>query len=156
MQFTFKPMTEEDAHQIASWHYPAPYDFYDWVQDPEDLAELLDPQSWQAPNYAVFNEINELVGFFSFRQDAQDDERVEIGLGLRPDVTGKGLGFAFLTAGLLFGHEQFPVGKWSLRVATFNQRAISVYERAGFLPLTKFLHHTNGGEYEFLRMIRPA
>ena len=156
MQFTFKPMTETDAHQIATWHYPAPYDFYDWDQDPEDLAELLDPQSWQAPNYAVFNEVNELVGFFSFRHDAQDDQRVEIGLGLRPDVTGKGLGFAFLTAGLTFGQEYFPAGKWSLSVVTFNQRAIRVYERAGFLPLTTFLHHTNGGEYEFLHMVRPT
>jgi ribosomal-protein-alanine N-acetyltransferase len=156
VQFTFKPMTEEDAHQIAGWHYLTPYDFYDLDQDPEDLAELLDPQSWQAPKYTVFNEGNELVGFFSFRQDAQDDQMVEIGLGLRPDLTGKGFGFAFLTAGLTFGQEQFPAGKWSLRVATFNQRAIRVYERAGFIPLTTFLHHTNGGEYEFLRMIRPT
>ncbi len=47
MTFTFKKMKQEDAHQIASWHYAAPYDFYDWDRDPEDLAELLDPQSWQ-------------------------------------------------------------------------------------------------------------
>src|SRR5690242_16032389 len=149
-------MTEEDAYQIASWHYPAPYVFYDWDQNPEDLAELLGPQSWQTPNYAVLNEVNELIGFFSFRPDPQDEQRVVIGLGLRPDVTGKGVGFAFLMAGLIFGQEQCPEGKCSLRVATFNQRAIRVYERAGFLPLSPFLHHTNSGEYEFLRMIRPA
>lgn len=64
-------MTEEDAYQIASWHYPAPYNFYDMDQDPEDLAEWLDPQSWHEPNYAVFNEENDLVGFFSFRPDEQ-------------------------------------------------------------------------------------
>ncbi len=47
MKFTFNEMKLEDAHQIASWHYEAPYDFYNWDQDPEDLAELLNPQSWQ-------------------------------------------------------------------------------------------------------------
>ena len=55
MQFTLKKMQHADAHQIASWHYPAPYDFYDADQDQEDVAELLDPQSWQESYYSVFN-----------------------------------------------------------------------------------------------------
>ncbi len=156
VQFSFKPMREEQARQIAAWHYPAPYNFYDLDEDPEDLAEWLDPQSWREPHYAVFDAENNLVGFFSFRQDAQDEQMVEIGLGLRPDLTGKGLGFALLTAGLSFGQAQFPAGKWRLRVATFNQRAIRVYERAGFLPLTTFPQRTNGAVYEFLRMVRTT
>jgi [ribosomal protein S18]-alanine N-acetyltransferase len=153
MQFIFQPRVQEDAHQIATWHYPAPYDFYDLDQDPEDLAEFLDPRTWQEPNYSVFNEVGELVGFFNFRPDGQT---VEIGLGLRPDLTGKGLGRAFITAGLAFGHEHFPIGIWSLSVATFNTRAIRLYEHAGFTPLDTFLQRTNGGEYEFLRMVRPV
>ncbi|HXX77756.1 MAG TPA: hypothetical protein VEI53_04645 [Ktedonobacteraceae bacterium] len=47
MKFIFNKMKQQDAHQIATWHYDKPYDFYDWDQDPEDLAELLNPQSWQ-------------------------------------------------------------------------------------------------------------
>jgi [ribosomal protein S18]-alanine N-acetyltransferase len=104
VKFTFKKRTEEDAHHIASWHYPPPYDFYDMDQDPEDLAELLDPQNWQELYYSVFNEEHELVGFFVFKPDGQT---VEVGLGLRPDMTGKGLGRAFITAGLTFGREHF-------------------------------------------------
>ncbi len=50
MKFAFKKRTEEDAHHIASWHYPPPYDFYDMDQDPEDLAALLDPQTWLPQN----------------------------------------------------------------------------------------------------------
>jgi RimJ/RimL family protein N-acetyltransferase len=34
------------------------------------------------------------------------------------------------------------------------QRFIRVYERAGFTPLNTFLQRTNGGTYEFLRMVR--
>lgn len=152
MKFIFKKRAEEDAYRIASWHYPPPYDFYDMDQDPEDLAELLDPQNWREPYYSVFNEENELIGFFDFRQDGQT---VEVGLGLRPDMTGKGMGQAFLNAGLAFGQEHFSVGTWSLRVASFNTRAIRLYEHVGFIPLNTFLQHTNGGEYEFLRMVRP-
>lgn len=153
MEFSFKPMAEEDARQIAVWHYAAPYDFYDMEQDPEDLAELLDPQSWQAPNYAVFNKEKELIGFFSFHQA---DQAIEIGLGLRPDLTGKDLGRAFINAGLAFGREHFSVEMWSLSVATFNKRAIRLYEQVGFTALDIFMQRTNGGEYEFLRMIRPV
>ncbi len=79
MKFTLNKMKQEDAHQIASWHYEAPYDFYDSDQDPEDLAELLNPQSWQESYYSVFNEENELVGLFVFKRDSQT---VEVGLGL--------------------------------------------------------------------------
>jgi ribosomal-protein-alanine N-acetyltransferase len=155
MYFTVRQMQQDDAQQIARWHYPAPYEFYDWDQDPEDLAELLDPQSWQESYYAVVNEENELVGFFVFNPDPSD-QTVEIGLGLRPDLTGKGLGQAFVKAGLSFGQGHLPVERWSLNVATFNTRAIRLYEQVGFTSLNTFLHHTNGGEYEFLRMVRPA
>ena len=153
MEFVFKPKTEEDAHQIAAWHYAAPYDFYDMVQDPEDLAEWLDPQNWPESHYVAFNEENELAGFFSFHQAEQT---IEIGLGLRPDLTGKGLGRAFIDAGLAFGRERFSAKTWSLSVATFNRRAIRLYEQVGFTPLNTFMQSTNGGAYEFLRMMRPA
>jgi ribosomal-protein-alanine N-acetyltransferase len=123
VKFTFYKMKLEDAHQIASWHYEAPYDFYDVDRDPEDLAELFNPQSWQESYYSVFNEENELVGLFVLKRESQT---VEVGLGLRPDLTGKGVGRAFLNAGLSFGQEHFPVEVWSLSVATFNTRAIHI------------------------------
>jgi hypothetical protein len=36
-------MSQADAEAIARWQYPAPFSFYDWTSDPDDLAELLDP-----------------------------------------------------------------------------------------------------------------
>ena len=150
MQFHITPIGEEDARLIASWHYEAPYDFYDWDRDPEDLAELLNPHSWQESYYSVHNEQNALIGFFSYPH--VNDGIVEMGLGLCPHLTGKGLGIAFARAGIAFARARFSARQIDLSVATFNRRAIHVYEEAGFVASGTFLHQTNGGEYEFLHM----
>ena len=57
-------------------------------QDPEDLEELLNPQNWQDFYDSVLDEQGTLVGLFSFRNE---EDTVEIGLGLRPDRTARAL-----------------------------------------------------------------
>ncbi len=154
MRFTFRQMNEQDARVIAEWHYEGPYTFYDWDQDADDLAELLNPRSWEGTYYAVFDGQGELAGFFTFMKDG---ETIEIGLGLRPDLTGKGkgVGLEFVEAGLEFAKSKYAVSAFRLRVATFNQRAIRVYEQTGFRPVRVFMQETNGGKYEFLEMVMP-
>ena len=150
--FTFARLSQEEAEAIAEWHYPEPYSFYDWTADADDLRELLDPKLRGDAYWAVKDE-DELVGYFSFKRRRR---AVEIGLGLRPDLTGRGLGADFLAAGLEFARERFSPGRFTLAVATFNERAIKVYERAGFARERVYMHSTNGGEWEFLEMSRPA
>jgi ribosomal-protein-alanine N-acetyltransferase len=153
MQFKLEPMDENHARAIANWHYEGIYAFYDMEQDVKDLAELLTPRNWPDTYYAVVDEHDELVGFFCFEQE---DETVAIGLGLRPDCTGKDLGQAFVEAGLEFAKEKFHPATFCLSVATFNDRAIKVYRRVGFKPDRVFVNETNGGQYEFLQMVKGA
>ena len=152
--FRFRPLTEADAEAIAAWHYPEPYSFYDWTADADDLAELLDPAARGDAYWAVEDATGELVGYFSFKPAG--DARIVIGLGLRPDHTGRGLGAAFLQAGLDHARSRHDPAELSLAVATFNQRAIKVYERAGFTVVRTYMHHTSGGDWEFVEMRRPA
>jgi ribosomal-protein-alanine N-acetyltransferase len=152
--FSLRPMTQADAEAIALWHYAEPYSFYDWAEDPDDLAELLDPAQRGDAYVAVDDAEGVLVGYFSFRQAAR--ETITIGLGLRPDHTGRGLGRAFLAAGLDYARTRFRPAGFALAVATFNRRAITVYERAGFVPGRVYEHATNGGVWEFVEMRRPA
>jgi ribosomal-protein-alanine N-acetyltransferase len=158
--YVFTPMNDEEARAVVSWRYEAPYDFYDMANDPEGLEELLGPPERREGYYAVRSD-GELVGFFSFGPGGQlpsfdypDDGSLDIGLGLRPDLTGKGLGLAFLLAGLEFGRRHFAPADFRLAVATFNERAIRVYERAGFRRVTVFTHHANGADHPFLLMKR--
>jgi [ribosomal protein S18]-alanine N-acetyltransferase len=148
------PLRQEEAEAIAEWRYPEPYSFYDWTADPDDLRELLDPALRGDAYWAVRDEANELVGYFDFKP--KDEQTVEIGLGLRPDLTGRGIGGSFLAAGLEFARTRFAPARFVLSVATFNDRAIKVYERAGFTRERIYMHSTNGAEWEFLEMSRPA
>ncbi|HLL98754.1 MAG TPA: GNAT family protein [Rubrobacteraceae bacterium] len=152
--YVFRPMNDEEAREISGWSYDPPYDFYDATSDPGDLAELLDRKRRQeGAYYAAFDERGALVGFFQFEKKGRI---VEVGLGLRPDLTGRKLGLGFMLAGLEFARRHFSPTGFQLSVATFNERAILVYERAGFRRGEVFMHHTNGGDHPFLLMTREA
>ena len=164
MQFNFSLVNEADVHTIKMWRYEGPYAVYNINNDLDDLAELLDRRS---PYYAVWNEQGELIGFFVFGTSAQvvgagtpglysENNTITVGLGMRPDLTGKGLGLAFINAGLDFARKQFRPDYFRLFVLTFNERAIRVYERAGFQHVRVFVQHNIHGEREFLEMRRDA
>ena len=150
--FHFARLSQEEAEAIAEWRYPEPYSFYDWTADADDLRELLDP-ALRGEAYWAVKDGDELVGYFSLKPKGED---VEIGLGLRPDLTGRGLGAEFLAAGLEFARQRFAPERFTLAVATFNERAIKVYERAGFGRDRVYMHTTAGAEWEFLDMSRTA
>jgi [ribosomal protein S18]-alanine N-acetyltransferase len=75
---------------------------------------------------------------------------------MRPDLTGRGLGEEFVHAGLRFARETYSPPAFRLTVASFNRRAISVYERAGFETVERFGSDTRGAEREWLLMRRWA
>ncbi len=153
MGYRFEQMSDGQAQSVADWHYDPPYDFYDWTADEEDLAELLDPDRRGDRYFAVLDDRNDLAGFFAF---GREGDTVEVGLGLRPDMTGRGLGLPFLLAGLEFARGRYAPARFRLAVAAFNERAIRVYEQAEFRRGESYPHRTNGGVHTFLRMDRPA
>jgi len=147
------PMRQDEAEEISEWRYPAPYDFYDADADHRDLAELLDPMQRGDKYFSARDAAGELIGYFGL---VHSEHVVGIGLGLRPDLTGRGLGQPYLESGLDFARERFGARHFRLSVAVFNERAITVYERAGFVRTRTFDHETNGGVFSFVEMERPA
>jgi ribosomal-protein-alanine N-acetyltransferase len=154
IRFRFRELTQADAEAVAAWCYPGEYSFYDWTADAADLAELLDPTARGDAYAAVDDHEGEVVGYFSYKPT--EPGTIVVGLGLRPDQTGRGLGREFVEAGLEHGRARYAPDEFALAVATFNRRAITVYERAGFAPVRTYMHHTNGADWEFVEMRRPA
>lgn len=163
MHITMGPMTEEAARAVLAWRYEGIYAFYN--ADPHDLHNGLQAML-DGSYYAATDEQGALVGVFCFGAPAQvpgghlyglyADDALDIGLGLRPDVTGRGLGHAFLTAGLDFARQRFAPATFRLSVAAFNQRAIRLYVKAGFQAVATFVSPTRNGEASFLLMTLPA
>jgi ribosomal-protein-alanine N-acetyltransferase len=152
LDFTIRPMTAADARAVAAWRYLGEYAFYDADADPDDLAELLDPAEW-GRRYFAADELSqqELAGFLVVKRTGR---MAEIGLGLRPGLTGRGLGESFVRTCLRFASAALGAQSYTLAVAAFNRRAITVYERAGFQQAERFQHFTNGGLHAFIRMTR--
>jgi [ribosomal protein S18]-alanine N-acetyltransferase len=154
VEFAIRPMTAADAHAVATWRYPDEYSFYDADADPGDLAELLDPAGWEKRYFAA-DELAKrtLAGVLVVKLTGRV---AEIGLGLRPGLTGRGLGESFLRACLHFAAAALGARSCALAVAAFNRRAITVYERAGFREAGRFEHATNGGLHTFIRMTKDS
>lgn len=151
MEYKLEEMTQEQAEDIAfNWHYNGEFSFYDMESDKEDLVEFLDPHQRGNSNFVVMNG-TEVIGFFTFNKVTQNT--IDLGLGMRPDLTGNGNGLGFLIAGLDFAKAKYNPEKIILSVATFNQRAIKVYRKLGFEEVETFIQDTNGRRYEFLKMI---
>ncbi|NMP22938.1 GNAT family N-acetyltransferase [Sulfobacillus harzensis] len=148
--FHWEPMTADDAVAISSWHYPPPYDFYDFDADPDDRAELLDIENWAPNSHWVWKTVvGDRVGFVIFETH---DSEVELGLGLSPGLTGQGLGALFMQEILALTRTLWPRHTPCLFVALFNERARTVYERAGFRAQRVFEQETNGGIFLFVAM----
>lgn len=136
-----EPMLGKHDIEIARWRYEGEYAYYN---APENAALGVDPAAPVPEGWAVTDENGALVGFFYFgvscRVPTQEDYRweegyLDIGLGLRPDLCGKGTGLSFLRFGMDFARAQLGAERFRLCVAQFNVRAARVYERAGFAKI---------------------
>lgn len=141
----FKPIDEANAYRFVNWHYVMPYDVYDMANTPEEaeaaVRYFLDPD---INCYAITDESGELLAFCTFGLDGQvpggdySDDALDIGLGIRPDLTGQGLGSHFVQAVLAFARRTFEPPAFRVTIAGFNQRAQKVWQKAGFRPVEVF------------------
>ena len=147
-------MDQYAAGEVAAWSYPGVYALYDFAADANDLAELLDADSRAGRYFIARLAGHGLVGFVELKPAGEDS--VEIGLGLRPECTGRGFGGAFVTHVCAWTAKRCGVTTIIVRVATFNARAIAVYQRVGFEPAGFESVTTNRTTVRFLTMTMPT
>jgi RimJ/RimL family protein N-acetyltransferase len=140
-------LTEAHAREIGEWRYEFPYEWYDTSADPRRVELFANPVRRDGLR-AVVDDAGELVGFFNF---VRDGDEVRLGLGMRPDLTGRGLAQPFISAGLAYAREEWAPRRFRLWVAWWNERALRAYRRAGFREV-----RTGDGRSRFVEMERPA
>jgi len=159
MKLHIGPLTEEQIRTFMTWEYVQPYDIYNLssAEGEETINFFLDPQNGY---FAIAGEGGELLGFCNFGADAQvpggdyTDDGIDIGMGLRPDLTGKGHGREYAAVVFRFAGEQYPQQKQRVTIAEFNQRAQRLCEQFGFVATARFIKEGNGRP--FIIMVRPA
>ncbi|QPC47822.1 GNAT family N-acetyltransferase [Mangrovibacillus cuniculi] len=142
MNWTVEQMKEDYANEIMQWRYPAPYDFYHLPNTDDVFAALMNDMY-----YVVIDDREEMVGFFCTGNEAQvpsgntvgayAEDCIDIGLGMKPSLTGNGLGKSFF--GFILDQVQMEEMPFRVTVATFNQRAICLYGKFGFVQQHTFL-----------------
>jgi len=156
MLYRYVPMQEEYANEIVTnWHYDGIYSFYDMKADKDDLDIFTDKNNWRNIIFAVLNKKNELIAWSSYYME---DEIVWLALGLKPELTGKGLGEQFVSDCIQFIKSKSHLNRRiiKLEVALFNQRAIKVYKRVGFTESAKITKSTHIGKLDFLQMTKTC
>lgn len=156
---TFRKMDESSSRQIASWQYAPPYDLYNCNSENIEagVQNFLKPEYHY---YSVWNETGELIGFRCFGEDAQvnggdySGAALDMGGGLRPDLTGKGLGADFMNAAFEFACRKFAPQAFRVTVAAFNKRALRVCQKVGYQEIQTFQNRYTGKT--FIVLMRDA
>lgn len=158
--FRFEPMTEVNARAALSWRYSPPYDFYN--HDPAELDSLVF-NSFLNPAYnyySVLGEQDTLIAFRCFGEDAQvpggdySTDALDMGGGLRPDLTGRGLGPQIMRAAMEFAVPLFKPRAFRVTVAEFNLRARLACEKTGYVLAQRFVATDNGIPFVILMRVR--
>ncbi|WP_273327282.1 GNAT family N-acetyltransferase [Vallitalea guaymasensis] len=158
MKYYVYDMNRKYAELISNWTYEQPYNIYSGDGSNEYMDELL-----VGSYYTVLNEKDDIIGFYCFGKAAQvpagneygayeKTNFLDVGLGIRPDLCGKGIGYDFMVKQLEYAQSKLTSENFRLTVADFNKRAIKLYEKLGFVKTMTFKRKGQNGEMEFLIM----
>lgn len=159
MKLNIRKMNFDEANKISKWIYQEPYSVYSNDGSDDCINEFLEGEYFSA-----IDQEDGLLGYYCFGESAQvsagrqfgvydDNSIIDIGLGMRPDLCGRGLGFDFFSYGLEFAMSELNVRCFRLTVADFNKRAIKLYEKIGFKKVNHFKRISEIGEMEFSIMV---
>ncbi len=153
--FKFHLIDRNSVCTILNWRYEPPYDLYNYLEEEVNLQYFLNPQN---NFYKIVDENGELVGYCSFGQDGQVSggdyryEALDIGMGIRPDLTGQGKGIEYASAVLDFAENLLKPKAFRVTSATFNKRALRLWQKLEFEHQQSFERKSDG--MQFIVLVR--
>lgn len=156
MKIKYRPAEKKHARIFVNWQYEPPYDVYNCP--PDEIGDAVRYNIDPANNvYAMFNQKGELIGYCSYGKDAQvpggdySGEALDIGLMIKPELTGQGMGSDFASEVIQNGIDRYAPKKLRVTIAAFNKRAVRVWEKNGFRQAQVFKREGDGMEFIILK-----
>ncbi len=145
-------MNEDIARQIISWVYDDDYAIYN-LPSYEEMKEknygMVNPE--KADSYICYLSNDEVIAYSNIKETK--DKRIFIGIGLKPEYCGKGLGSYFLNDTIDEIKNRYPNFSIYLEVRPWNTRAIKLYKKVGFIITdTVIIKDHLGNDTEFIEM----
>lgn len=151
---TLQPLSAAAAREMADWRYPTPYNVYDITLDADEVeAELSYLTNPDTGYFEIRDSAGQLIGFCCFGDEARvpggdyASPALDIGFGLRPDLTGQGYGGPAFRAVLAFAEQHYGPQRLRATVAEFNQRAQRLCLRNDFVQVAHFYSELNRQHY---------
>ncbi len=122
------PLSPGQAAEIQGWRYPGRYATYD----------VTAPLSADDGYFAVCQG-EELVGYCCYGAEARvpgvaaAEGVLDIGWGMRPELTGQGRGHGFVSAIVAFGRERYRPRRLRVSILRWNARSRAVAAGRGFV-----------------------
>ena len=148
---TFRKMTLEDAFTFRNWgrHDSILFLEYNFLEEREK--DIEDWYRWKTNKafseyYVVLLE-EKIIGYLSLKNISKFLKRGVLGVVLDPSYINRGIGKKILKI-FLDDLKKRGFRKIILFAATYNERAIKVYESLGFKEKNKFLMRFTNGNYD--------
>ena len=157
-KINYLPTDEASAREFLQWKYEHPYEIYNYAPEhfDEDLAYHLDPGNNM---YSIYRE-DQLVGYCSFGQDGQvqggdySEQALDIGLMIKPELTGQGLGSVFVGNIIQYAKAQYNPKKLRVTILESNLRATRAWEKNGFRKTQSF--ERKNGQLHFVILMKDV
>lgn len=155
-ELDFSPMDVGSAREIIKWRYPSPYEIYNptpmqeqnwfrtFINERSDYHRITDARSGEMTAYCCFGyEAQVPGGDYSF-------DALDTGFAMKPELTGIGLGAGYAEAVIRFGRSRYGPTHIRVTVASFNKRALRMWDKLDFFKVEIFTSTHNGIDFVVL------
>lgn len=128
-----RDLTQADLSDIATWSYDGPWAVYD-ADGPLDPALGY----WAVVDDRAAGGGERLVGYACLGEDArvpglgETPGVLDVGVGMRPELVGQGLGPDFARTVLAFAAAEGGAARLRAVVQDWNERSLRLLDRLGF------------------------
>ena len=147
-EISLGPLRDSDLESIVTWRYGGEYTLYDLSAG--DRATFTDP----ANEYLAIRRRDDLVGYVCLGTEARvagmtgDPGLIDLGVGIRPDLTGQGQSRWLMPAILSALDRRLGTVTFRAVIKDWNERAQRAAEHAGFRPTGT--HENDAGSWMLL------